>query len=231
MVLDNLDQRNARLATEKTIHATLNVLQILISENKALFVDAFVGVMTCLQPLLFPAKSTLHSQTAPSPRLQGVSKTKLPWRKFPGDSDVSETEGSSGKIPHQGRVQSAALICLQLLLRAHPKLVFPKWPTFFGEFNSATLLSLLQMDEPFRVKIAAAGAISAFLESSKPYLSVAEASRTQSAKLNFTSLSEKLSKLLASIHLSILTALSREVNNQVVVALFKIWFAPRPTID
>ncbi|KAJ3412941.1 HEAT repeat-containing protein 6 [Chytridiales sp. JEL 0842] len=184
-------------------------------------------VLRSLSSVLFEnGPSCQQSVNEHMPHLEaGDKKFKKSSAWGGSDSEASDSEGNLGGVgSYKGRnVPLHALNCLQAAIKANPKAMYPKWGMFLSEFRpkSPTLFSMLK-DEGLQpsVKVAVAGVIMAFLDGSKQYLSVAEEKKAGS-KSSFMSLSEKLSLLIANMHVQLIDCMKVERTDSVLASEVK----------
>ncbi|KAJ3037848.1 HEAT repeat-containing protein 6 [Rhizophlyctis rosea] len=117
-----------------------------------------------------------------------------------------------GPKAKDGRLQQNALLCLQAIAKAAPKLLYPYWNKFLPDIPSAhpapSLISVMRHHELPKVRLAACAALAALLDGSKQYLSVADDS---GPKVAFTTLSQKVAGQLNDVHQGLIQAVDVEV--------------------
>ncbi|GAA6007829.1 hypothetical protein JCM10207_004890 [Rhodosporidiobolus poonsookiae] len=123
----------------------------------------------------------------------------------------SEDEGtrSLDRRRDAAQIRLDALICLRNLATADPKALHKHWSLFLSNSpylrSRSTLFSLIEGDVSQSVRAQATAALSAMLEDSASYLSIAEDRPT---KASFTSLSASVGETVAELHLSLSALLS-----------------------
>ncbi|KAJ3060283.1 hypothetical protein HDU98_003726 [Podochytrium sp. JEL0797] len=202
-------------AYEKMMVSVLKGLQLLLSENKALFgtTDVVKRISDRVQALVFPVAAAAGverpGRMSPQRGGRGRSSSEVSWRSNASRrSAESESEGEGvgvgggfGERFSAEKVKLNALYCLSNLAKAHPKLLYQKWDLFLSPTHPPTLFSLLHPTTTStpKIRIAASHLLQTLLESSHAYLSVAQFS-TSKKESNFTSLSAKLAEMVVYLH-------------------------------
>ncbi|KAJ3331867.1 HEAT repeat-containing protein 6 [Blyttiomyces sp. JEL0837] len=203
------------------ISAAFRSLHVLANENKTIFADKMTQLLQIIHRNLFPHRRSKTPSTSAKPLR---ASNDMAWRRRShagSDSEMSDREATSpGSIDYSSRVIVGALNCLQSLAKSHPKLVFPKWKLFLSDFENS-LFTFLSPSYSAKVRIAVDTVLVSFLESSKPYLSMAEGQKGPKTKPSFTSFSESLSGLLQYMHNELLKELLREENVDVLLSHIK----------
>ncbi|KAL3641854.1 hypothetical protein CASFOL_012669 [Castilleja foliolosa] len=158
-----------------------------------------------------------------SPKLEFISS----------DSECSDNDGSV--IEHCGaqfaKARLAAILCIQDLCRADPKLFTAQWTMLLPSNDvlqhrkyESTLMSCLLFDPNLKVRIAAGSTIMALLDGpASVSLQVAEF-KGRSKCGSFTALSSSLGHILMQLHTGTLYLIKHETHNRMLVLSFKILF-------
>ncbi|KAL8047011.1 hypothetical protein ABFX02_08G210700 [Erythranthe guttata] len=147
------------------------------------------------------------------------------------DSDSSDNDGTM--VDTRGvkfaKARLAAILCIQDLCRADPKLFTAQWTMLLPSNDvlqhrkyDITLMSCLLFDPHLKVRIAAGSTIMALLNGpASVSLQVAEY-RGQSKCGSFTALSVSLGHILMQLHLGTLYLIKHETNSRLLALAFKI---------
>ncbi|KAI3460726.1 hypothetical protein Pfo_017389 [Paulownia fortunei] len=147
------------------------------------------------------------------------------------DSDCSDNDGSM--IDNCGvqfaKARLAAILCIQDLCRADPKLFTAQWTMLLPSNDvlqhrkyETTLMSCLLFDPYLKVRIAAGSTIMAMLDGpASVSLQVAEF-RGHSKCGSFTALSSSLGQILMQLHSGTLYLIKHETNSRLLALSFKI---------
>ncbi|XP_041993449.1 HEAT repeat-containing protein 6-like isoform X1 [Salvia splendens] len=147
------------------------------------------------------------------------------------DSDCSDNDGSvmDNSKAYLAKARLAAIICVQDLCRADPKLFTAQWTMLLPSNDvlqhrnyDTTLMSCFLSDPSLKVRIEAASTIMAMLDgpASVP-LQVAEF-KEHSKHGSFTTLSSSLGHILMQLHSGTLYLIKHETSNRVLALSFKI---------
>ncbi|KAJ3190954.1 HEAT repeat-containing protein 6 [Irineochytrium annulatum] len=181
------------VAAEKVASSALKSMHLLINEGKNVIGDSGPALLAVLQRCVFPpTRSFARGSPGTVPR--------WPRPQFESDSEISDADSAQQSESYR-ELQINALSCLQSVAKANPKLLYPR------------------CDYP-KVRVAASNALSAFLDGSRQYLSVAEASKSGRSG-SFTSLSQKLFEQLGRIHTALVRVVSTELVPSVLIAQLK----------
>ncbi|XP_062868208.1 HEAT repeat-containing protein 6 [Trichomycterus rosablanca] len=150
------------------------------------------------------------------------------WKKGSSDSEFSDPEGGmQSKLRlYQARVRQSALHCFLALVRCVDKRVlYGYWSSFIpdtpgiGSPPSLTLVTITLKDPSPKVRAASLQVLSAFLEGSRQFLSVAE--DTGAPRQAFTPFSATLAASLRELHRCLLLALLAESSSQTLTQVIK----------
>ncbi|KAI9096255.1 armadillo-type protein [Phlyctochytrium arcticum] len=214
MSVDTCDEAGFKL-----VSATLRSLQLLINENKLL-------VQACASALLtYLAKYGLRS-AVPAAKEREVSSRvgdrTIVNMAIPSDSEFSDGESGLPRNRYRdSRLQLNALLCLEAVAKAQPKLVYPYWFQFLPDPvnpSAPSLISVMRNSDSPKVRHAACGALTTFLTGSKQYLSIAGDGPSTTA---FTSLSQKLAEQLRQLHSGVIRAVLEETQPLLVTQELK----------
>uniref|UniRef100_A0A0E0LR98 DUF4042 domain-containing protein n=1 Tax=Oryza punctata TaxID=4537 RepID=A0A0E0LR98_ORYPU len=131
------------------------------------------------------------------------------------DSDMSDSDGyaKTGDRFRSSKARLAAILCIQDICRADPKLLTSLWPLLLPESDvlqqrkyQATLMTCLIFDPTIKVRIEAASTIAAMLEGQALVLTQVAEYKESSRRGSFTTLSSSLGQILMQLH----TAFSKE---------------------
>ncbi|KAL2539022.1 ARM repeat superfamily protein [Forsythia ovata] len=147
------------------------------------------------------------------------------------DSDCSDNDGSAtdARSNHFAKARLGAIVCIQDLCRADPKLVTAQWTMLLPSSDvllprkyGTTLMSCLLFDPSLKVRIAAATTIMAMLDGpSSVFLQVAEF-RESSKCGSFTALSSSLGHILMQLHSGTLYLIKHETHSRLLAPSFRI---------
>ncbi|KAL8459743.1 hypothetical protein ACS0TY_037015 [Phlomoides rotata] len=147
------------------------------------------------------------------------------------DSDCSDNDGPmmDSSSVHFAKARLAAIICIQDLCQADPKLFTAQWTLLLPSNDvlqhrnyDATLMSCLLFDPSLKVRTAAASTVMTMLDGPASIsLQVAEY-REHSKCGSFTSLSSSLGHILMQLHLGTLYLIKHETNTRLLALIFKI---------
>ncbi|KAL3499129.1 hypothetical protein ACH5RR_041861, partial [Cinchona calisaya] len=147
------------------------------------------------------------------------------------DSDYSDSDGSVRdlSIVHCDKARLAAIICIQDVCRADPKLFTAQWTMLLPHSDvlqprkyEATLMSCLLFDPYMKVRLASASTITAMLDGpASVFLQVAEF-KDSTKRGSFTALSSSLGQILMQLHSGILSLLKHETHRGLLASLFKV---------
>lgn len=147
------------------------------------------------------------------------------------DSDFSDSDGSV-KDTYNVRgpkARVAAIVCIQDLCRADPKLFTSQWTMLLPSSDvlqprkyEATLLTCLLFDPYLKARTASAATLAAMLDGpASVFLQVAEYKEPTKCG-SFLALSSSLGQILMQLHTGILYLIKHESNSGLMASLFKI---------
>ncbi|KAL6986551.1 hypothetical protein U1Q18_019909 [Sarracenia purpurea var. burkii] len=147
------------------------------------------------------------------------------------DSDFSDNDGPRKEANNIrcSKARVAAIVCIQDLCRADPKLFTAQWTMLLPSSDvlrprkyEASLMTCLLFDPYLKARIASASTLVAMLDGSlSVFLQIAE--YKESAKCgSFTALSSSLGQILMQLHIGILYLIQRETHSRLLASLFKI---------
>ncbi|CAI9786720.1 unnamed protein product [Fraxinus pennsylvanica] len=147
------------------------------------------------------------------------------------DSDCSDNDGSATDAcsHHFAKARLGAIVCIQDLCRADPKLFTAQWTMLLPSSDvlshrkyGTTLMSCLLYDPSLKVRIAAASTIMAMLDGpASVFLQVAEF-RESSKCGSFTALSSSLGHILMQLHSGTLYLIKHEMHSRLLALSFRI---------
>ncbi|XP_042036103.1 HEAT repeat-containing protein 6-like isoform X2 [Salvia splendens] len=147
------------------------------------------------------------------------------------DSDCSDNDGSviDNSKAYLAKARLAAIICVQDLSRADPKLFTAQWTMLLPSNDvlqyrkyDTTLMSCFLSDPSLKVRIAAASTIMAMLDGpASVSLQVAEL-KEHSRHGSFTTLSSSLGHILMQLHSGTLHVIKHETSDRLLALSFKI---------
>ncbi|XP_057781200.1 uncharacterized protein LOC130999628 isoform X4 [Salvia miltiorrhiza] len=147
------------------------------------------------------------------------------------DSDCSDNDGSvmDNSKAYLTEARLAAIICIQDLCRADPKLFTAQWTMLLPSNDvlqhrkyDTTLMSCFLSDPSLKVRIAAASTIMAMLDGPASIsLQVAEL-KEHSKHGSFTTLSSSLGHILMQLHSGTLSLINHETSGRLLALSFKI---------
>ncbi|KAM7531528.1 hypothetical protein LguiB_034938 [Lonicera macranthoides] len=147
------------------------------------------------------------------------------------DSDYSDSDGSAKDAYNvcSSKARVAAIVCIQDLCRADPKLFTAQWTMLLPSsdvlqprMSEPTLSMCLLFDPYLKARIAAASTLATMLDGpASVFLQVAE--YRQSSKCgSFTALSSSLGQILMQLHRGILYLIKHETHSGLLASYFKI---------
>ncbi|XP_047960542.1 HEAT repeat-containing protein 6-like [Salvia hispanica] len=147
------------------------------------------------------------------------------------DSDCSDNDGSviDNSKAYLAKARLAAIICVQDLSRADPKLFTAQWTMLLPSNDvlqhrkyDTTLMSCFLSDPSLKVRTAAASTIMAMLDGpASVSLQVAEL-KEHSRHGSFTTLSSSLGHILMQLHSGTLYVIKHETSDRLLALSFKI---------
>ncbi|XP_067864408.1 HEAT repeat-containing protein 6 isoform X1 [Heptranchias perlo] len=169
-------------------------------------------------------------RTVPSLDGKDPSNSFYPnWKKInSSDSEYSDTEGGiQGKLRSlQGKVRQGALACLLSTIKSiEKKVLYGYWSSFIadapgiGSPQAVSLMTIVLKDPSPKVRAGALQVLSAILEGSKQFLSVAE--DTNDHRRAFTPFSATLASSIRELHRCLLLALVAESSPQTLTQIIK----------
>ncbi|KAL7221934.1 hypothetical protein ACSBR1_023804 [Camellia fascicularis] len=147
------------------------------------------------------------------------------------DSDYSDNDGPAKDADNIRcfKARVAAIVCIQDLCRADPKLFTAQWTMLLPSSDvlqprkyEATLMTCLLFDPYLKARIAAASTVVAMLDGpASVFLQVAELKESTKCG-SFTALSSSLGQMLMQLHIGILYLIQHETHGGLLASLFKI---------
>ncbi|XP_062195572.1 uncharacterized protein LOC133898826 [Phragmites australis] len=147
------------------------------------------------------------------------------------DSDLSDSDGyaKNGDRFRSSKARLAAILCIQDICRADPKLLTSLWPLLLPENDvlqqrkyQATLMTCLIFDPITKVRVEAASTVAAMLEGQALVLTQVAEYKGSSKCGSFTTLSCSLGQILMQLHTGALYLIQRETQATLLAALFKV---------
>ncbi|WVZ95042.1 hypothetical protein U9M48_040848 [Paspalum notatum var. saurae] len=147
------------------------------------------------------------------------------------DSDLSDSDGfaKNGDRFRSSKARLAAILCIQDICHADPKLLTSQWPVLLPENDvlqqrkyQATLMTCLLFDPITKVRVEAASTIAAMLEGQALVLSQVAEYKESSKRGSFTTLSSSLGQILMQLHTGVINLIQRETQANLLGALFKV---------
>ncbi|KAF8669994.1 hypothetical protein HU200_051179 [Digitaria exilis] len=148
------------------------------------------------------------------------------------DSDLSDSDGYSknGDRFRSSKARLAAILCIQDICRADPKLLTSQWPVLLPENDvlqqrkhQATLMTCLIFDPITKVRVEAASTIAIMLEGQALVLTQVAEYKESSKRGSFTTLSCSLGQILMQLHTGALYLIQRETQATLLPALFRVF--------
>ncbi|XP_051960430.1 HEAT repeat-containing protein 6 [Xyrauchen texanus] len=172
---------------------------------------------------------SLGSQSSSLKSALGVTPHLYPsWKKGSSDSEFSDPEGGmQSKLRlYQARVRQSALQCFLAVVKCVEKRVlYGYWSSFIPDAPSIggpsplTLLTIALKDPSPKVRAGSLQVLSALLEGSRQFLSIAE--DTSAPRQAFTPFSATLAASLRELHRCLLLALLAESSCQTLTQVLK----------
>ncbi|PWZ44588.1 HEAT repeat-containing protein 6 [Zea mays] len=147
------------------------------------------------------------------------------------DSDLSDSDGfaKSGDRFRSSKARLAAILCIQDICHADPKLLTSQWPVLLPENDvlqqrkyQATLMTCLLFDPITKVRVEAASTIATMLERQALVLTQVAEYKESSKRGSFTTLSSSLGQILMQLHTGALYLIQRETQATLLAALFRV---------
>ncbi|KAL5221950.1 hypothetical protein ABZP36_026663 [Zizania latifolia] len=147
------------------------------------------------------------------------------------DSDMSDSDGfaKNGDRFRSSKARLAAILCIQDICRADPKLLTSLWPLLLPENDvlqqrkyKATLMTCLIFDPIIKVRVEAASTIAAMLEGHALVLTQVAEYKESSRRGSFTTLSCSLGQIVMQLHTGMLYLIQRETQSTLLAVLFKV---------
>ncbi|KAK3122741.1 hypothetical protein QOZ80_8AG0617540 [Eleusine coracana subsp. coracana] len=147
------------------------------------------------------------------------------------DSDLSDSDGyaKNGDRFRSSKARLAAILCIQDICRADPKLLTSLWPLLLPENDvlqrrkhQATLMTCLIFDPITKVRVEAASTIAVMLEGQALVLTQVAEYKESSKRGSFTTLSCSLGQILMQLHTGALYLIQHETQATLLVALFRV---------
>ncbi|TKW08942.1 hypothetical protein SEVIR_6G058000v4 [Setaria viridis] len=147
------------------------------------------------------------------------------------DSDLSDSDGyaKNGDRFRSSKARLAAILCIQDICRADPKLLTSQWPVLLPENDvlqqrkhQATLMTCLIFDPVTKVRVEAASTIATMLEGQALVLTQVAEYKESSKRGSFTALSCSLGQILMQLHTGALYLIQRETQATLLAALFRV---------
>ncbi|XP_021388678.3 HEAT repeat-containing protein 6 [Lonchura striata] len=176
----------------------------------------------------------VQSSPCPGPRVPDVCAGKeplssQPWKRFSSsESEYSDTEGGiQSKVrSYQANVRQGALACfLSTIKSIEKRVLYGYWSAFvpdapgIGSPQSVSLMTIALKDPSPKTRACALQVLSAFLEGSKQFLSVAEDANEH--KRAFTPFSVTMASSIRELHRCLLLALVAESSSQTLTQIVK----------
>ncbi|XP_064585497.1 HEAT repeat-containing protein 6 [Zonotrichia leucophrys gambelii] len=176
----------------------------------------------------------VQSSPCPQPRVSDVCAGKDPpsWqpckRLSSSESEFSDTEGGiQSKVrSYQANVRQGALACfLSTIKSIEKRVLYGYWSAFvpdapgIGSPQSVSLMTIALKDPSPKTRACALQVLSAFLEGSKQFLSVAEDANDH--KRAFTPFSVTIASSIRELHRCLLLALVAESSSQTLTQIIK----------
>ncbi|GFS44555.1 ARM repeat superfamily protein [Actinidia rufa] len=169
----------------------------------------------------------LKSQESPSFSDEESSK----FDYMSSDSDYSDNDGPAKDADniHCSKARVAAIVCIQDLCRADPKLFTAQWTMLLPSSDvlhprkyEATLMTCLLFDPSLKARIASASTLVAMLDGpASVFLQVAEYKESTKCG-SFTALSSSLGQILMQLNTGVLYLIQHETHSGLLASLFKI---------
>ncbi|KAJ4977070.1 hypothetical protein NE237_002176 [Protea cynaroides] len=147
------------------------------------------------------------------------------------DSEHSDTDGTLKEVDyfHSSKARIAAMLCVQDLCQADPKLFTTYWTLLLPTSDvlqprkyEATLMTCLLFDPVLKARLASASTLAAMLEEpSSNFLQAAEY-KESNKRGSFTAFSISLGQILMQLHTGILYLIHHETHSGLLVSVFKI---------
>ncbi|KAM5273450.1 LOW QUALITY PROTEIN: HEAT repeat-containing protein 6 [Ctenodactylus gundi] len=180
--------------------------------------------------------SSVGGRSLPGDVIGAVGKAQAPfpfssssWKRVSSsESDYSDAEGGiQGKMrSYQAKVRQGALACfLSTIKSVEKKVLYGYWSAFvpdtpeLGSPQSVSLMTLTLKDPSPKTRACALQALSAILEGSKQFLSVAE--DTSDHKRAFIPFSVMIASSIRELHRRLLLALVAESSSQTLTQIIK----------
>uniref|UniRef100_A0A8C5NRF0 HEAT repeat-containing protein 6 n=1 Tax=Junco hyemalis TaxID=40217 RepID=A0A8C5NRF0_JUNHY len=176
----------------------------------------------------------VQSSPCPQPRVSDVcaGKESPSWqpckRLSSSESEFSDTEGGiQSKVrSYQANVRQGALACfLSTIKSIEKRVLYGYWSAFvpdapgIGSPQSVSLMTIALKDPSPKTRACALQVLSAFLEGSKQFLSVAEDANDH--KRAFTPFSVTIASSIRELHRCLLLALVAEASSQTLTQIIK----------
>ncbi|RLV90324.1 hypothetical protein DV515_00014482 [Chloebia gouldiae] len=176
----------------------------------------------------------VQGSPCPEPRVSDVcagkdSPSSQPWKGLSSsESEYSDAEGGiQSKVrSYQANVRQGALACfLSTIKSIEKKVLYGYWSAFvpdapgIGSPQSVSLMTIALKDPSPKTRACALQVLSAFLEGSKQFLSVAEDANDH--KRAFTPFSVTIASSIRELHRCLLLALVAESSSQTLTQIIK----------
>ncbi|XP_067394180.1 HEAT repeat-containing protein 6 [Emydura macquarii macquarii] len=179
-------------------------------------------------PCLNPRNRTLDSACMPAGK-DHLSSCYPSWKRISSsESEYSDAEGGiqSKMRSYQAKVRQGALACfLSTIKSIEKKVLYGYWSAFvpdtpgIGSPQSVSLMTIALKDPSPKTRACALQVLSAILEGSKQFLSVAE--DAQDHKRAFTPFSVTIASSIRELHRCLLLALVAESSSQTLTQIIK----------
>uniref|UniRef100_A0A7N5KAM5 HEAT repeat-containing protein 6 n=1 Tax=Ailuropoda melanoleuca TaxID=9646 RepID=A0A7N5KAM5_AILME len=183
-----------------------------------------------------PCSSSLGGQSAPAEGSGAAGKERVSppirsasWKRVSSsESEYSDAEGGmqSKMRSYQAKVRQGALACfLSTIKSIEKKVLYGYWSAFvpdtpeLGSPQSVSLMTLTLKDPSPKTRACALQVLSAILEGSKQFLSVAE--DTSDHRRAFTPFSVMIASSIRELHRCLLLALVAEASSQTLTQIIK----------
>ncbi|KAG9303110.1 hypothetical protein G9A89_005068 [Geosiphon pyriformis] len=223
----------------KVLSSTLRALQFVVTEDKNILAEPFGATIETIKNYVFfnvGSKNWFIDRTNITRLpINSYNKSSVPWHHekanihsshswMSSDSEFSDGDyNQTRKNNDDSRIRLNALGCLQSMIRASPKLLYPYWNKFLPDARplssmSPSLFTLIAHDPILTVRIAACSCITTLIDGSKQFLTVAN---DREIKSSFTSLSANVGAIVRELHSELIEALTDEHSSALLIQLLK----------
>ncbi|KAL1925631.1 uncharacterized protein VTP21DRAFT_514 [Calcarisporiella thermophila] len=219
--LSSSSLRLGDIRMKKLISSTLRAMQLVLNEDKNLFLKYPDDLVEIIQIFAFFDFQPSDSHTENVRSGPYISRFQ-PTVNISSDSEISDNDGTvSIKGFNSGAIRINALNCLQTMAKISTKVLFPYWIKFIPDHpgnHPPHLLSLAAKDPIVHVRFTACKTLAAMLENTRQYLAVGD---DRISKLNFTSFSEKVGGFIRELHSRLVKLIQTETNPIVIASALK----------